>query len=264
MHTIRGVVADMDGVIWRGDEVLPGAAAFFQYINGRLPYVFATNNSSRTAAYYIDKLNKLGIPAAPGQIISSAIATAGYLAKRYPPHSQMYVVGGVGIKEALRQHGFVLTNAPRNTPTAVVVGIDREITYEKLKMAIMHVHRGAALFGTNADKTIPVPDGLAPGAGSILAAIEAGAGVSATVIGKPASPMFEIALERLQTQPEETLMIGDRLETDIEGAQRLRMKTALVLSGVTTDAAIMDAKPDFIFQDLAELVSWWRNNDEKT
>ena len=138
----------------------------------------------------------------------------------------------------------------------VVSGIDRAFTYDKLKAATTHIRNGAVFIGTNGDHTFPVPGGLAPGAGSILAAIEAATDTRPVIIGKPEKPMFEISLQRLGTRPEETLMIGDRIETDIEGAQNASMKTALMLSGVAKQADIinMNPAPDYVFENLAALL----------
>lgn len=248
------MVVDMDGVLWRGEETLPGATQLFAYLHGRIPYLFATNNSSRTVGYFLERFQRIGIPAEPWQVLSSAVATAEYLARLYPPGSKAYVVGGEGIKTALQEKGFTLINAFGITPDVVVSGIDRTFTYQKLYMAVTHIRNGAKFFGTNGDVTFPIPDGVSPGAGSIAAAIATAAEVEAVFIGKPAAPMFEIALARLGTPPEYTLMVGDRYETDILGAHRAGMKTALVLSGISTSTAIMDIKPDFVFDDLAAVL----------
>ena len=247
----------MDGVIWRDRELLPGAAAFFAYLKSRnLPYVFATNNSTHTVEHYVELLNGFSIPVEPRQIVSSGSATAAYLAERYPPGTRVYVVGHIGLKKTLQAYGFILMDAPGITPEVVVSGIDRGFTYDKLKAATTHIRNGAVFIGTNGDHTFPVPGGLAPGAGSILAAIEAATDTRPVIIGKPEKPMFEISLQRLGTRPEETLMIGDRIETDIEGAQNASMKTALMLSGVAKQADIinMNPAPDYVFENLAALL----------
>ena len=255
LDNIRGIVADLDGVVWRAYHPLPGVPDFFQSMNGRIPYAFASNNSSRTVDEYVEKLNGLGIPAEPHQIVSSATATADYLAERYPRGTLMYVIGGPGIKMALQQKGFVLLNAPGRRPDLVVVGIDRTLTYAKMQLAVTHIRAGAVFIGTNGDRTFPIPGGYALGAGSILAAIESATDITPIVIGKPESPMFEVALQRLGTAPAATLMIGDRLETDIMGANRIGMKSALMLSGIAREADIMnsDYQPDAVYENLAAL-----------
>lgn len=253
---IRGVIADMDGVLWRGDMPLPGASEFFQYLHERhIPYVFATNNSSRAVAYYVEKLSNLKIPVLSGQVVTSANATAAYLFHHYTAQAKIFVVGETGLKTTLQAYGFTLVNGGMQ-PDFVVSGIDRYFNYQKLRQAADYIRNGAVYIATNSDKTLPVPDGLIPGAGSIQAAIEAASGQSAVIIGKPESPMFEIALQQLGTSPEETLMIGDRLETDIVGAGRLGIQTALMLSGVSTE--VTDIHPDGIYEHLAALLNNWR------
>lgn len=256
LETIKAIVADMDGVLWRGDTALPGAAAFFQHIQGKLPYVFATNNSTKTVETYIQKLSRFGIPAQPEQIITSAVATASYLAKEYTDGATVYAVGEHGIQYELQSRGFRLIAGREQPPALVVVGLSRQFTYETLHNAIHHIRNGARFIGTNADTTFPIPEGFAPGAGSIIAAIEAGAGVIPEIIGKPAAPMFQIALSRLGISAAQTLMIGDRLETDIQGAAALGMKTALVLSGVASETDIIHStvQPNVVYRDLEALL----------
>lgn len=256
-QTIRAVIADMDGVLWRDHDPLPGASDFFQYLYAQhIPYIFATNNSARTVAYYQEKLSGIGIPTQAEQVITSAVATAGYLVNHYPPNSHLYVIGEVGLKTALQAEGFVLTDGLRNRPAAVVVGLDRQFSYIKLNQGARYIRAGAAFIATNTDKTFPATEGLAPGAGSIVAAVATASGIDPIVIGKPGAPMFQIALERLQVDPAHTLMIGDRLDTDIEGASILGMKTALMLSGVATETDIINNKtmPDVVYDNLAALL----------
>lgn len=256
LNTIRGIITDMDGVLWRGDAPLPGAAAFFRYWHGRIPYVFATNNSSRTVDYYVEKIGKMAIPVERAQIITSSTATADYILQTYPDAKTAFVIGEIGIKTALQNIGLTLVEKGIQ-PDLVVAGIDRQFDYQKLKLAADYIRNGAVFIGTNGDKTLPVPDGFIPGAGSILAALTAASGTVPHLIGKPEAPMFEVALLRLGTSPNQTLMIGDRMETDIVGAARLGIKTALVLSGVTTETAIIHSsehstiQPDFVYDDLA-------------
>ena len=140
-------------------------------------------------------------------------------------------------------------------PVAVVAGIDRTVTYSKLNIAARVIRKGAVFVGTNPDKTYPTPEGLAPGAGTILAAIEAASGVKPWIVGKPSPAMYEIAIERLGVAPNETLVVGDRIETDIAGGQALGCKTALVLSGVTSlsQAKAWLPQPDFVMADLTSV-----------
>ncbi|MCU0512057.1 MAG: HAD-IIA family hydrolase [Anaerolineae bacterium] len=251
---MQALIMDMDGVLWRGDEALPGLAAFFAWLRraGR-PFVLATNNSSRPPAQYVQKLAGLGVPdILPQQIITSATATAIYLRARYPAGTRVHVVGMDGVRQALLEADFALVE---EDAAVVVAGVDFELTYDKAKRAALMIRAGADFVGTNPDATFPTPEGLIPGAGSILALLETAGGKAPLVIGKPEPAMFEVALRRLGTLPEQTLMVGDRLDTDIFGAYRAGLKTALVLTGVSRreDVAHSPVLPDAIFEDLPAL-----------
>ncbi len=256
-QAIKAVILDMDGVLWRGDEVLPGGEAFFAFCQQHdIAYAFATNNSTRTVEMYIEKLGGIGISARPEQIITSAVATADYIAREYPVDTPVYVIGGAGIRQALARKGF---RENSEQPGLVVVGMDVEVTYEKLKVATLLIRDGAVFIGTNGDRTFPIPEGLAPGNGSILAAIQTATDVKPLVIGKPETAMYDVALRRLQAQAGQTLMVGDRLETDILGGQRASLQTALVLTGITTheQAAKDTIQADGVFDTLAALHATW-------
>lgn len=255
--SIRAAVLDMDGVLWRGSEVLPRVADFFAFLgeNG-LDFALATNNSTKTVESYVERLNGLGIPAQPHQVITSSVATGDYISRHYPAGTPVYIVGQDGIRQALAQRGY-----PEDAHNArlVVVGMDFHVTYDKLKQAALLIRAGAHFIGTNGDRTFPLPEGIAPGNGSLLAAIETATDVKPTVIGKPETAMFDVALARLGLAPEQVLMVGDRLETDILGGQRAGLRTALVLTGITTRAqAEADAiQADAVFDSLADLYAQW-------
>lgn len=254
MRDIQGVVMDMDGVIWRGDELLPGALALFDLLKRRgLPFAAATNNSAKSPADYQIKLAAMGIEGIrEDQVLTSGKVTISYLLQHYPAGTPIYVVGGDGLKQMIARAGFELSDLGR----VVVVGVDFDVTYNKLKRATQLIRGGAEFIGTNGDKTFPMPDGLVPGAGSILAAIIAAAGRSPITMGKPNRPMFEAALNLLGTPAERTLMIGDRLDTDIDGAKAAGLRTALVLTGVSTRADVdaSPTRPDAIYDDLNGLI----------
>jgi 4-nitrophenyl phosphatase len=192
------------------------------------------------------------------QIVTSSDATADVLASAYPARGRVFVVGENGILSALAERGFTAVSDPADAGPvkAVVAGIDRGLSYQKLRRATLHIRAGAAFYGTNGDRTFPTPEGLVPGAGSILAALAAATDVTPTVIGKPAPFMLEMAAERVGLSEAEVLVVGDRLETDIAGGQAMRARTALVLSGVSTreQAAAWKPAPDLIAADLAALV----------
>jgi len=207
-----------------------------------------------TPEYYQEKLEKFGVLIDSPIIVTSALAAAYALKRRWPMGGVVYIVGEIGLRKALQDNGF---NSDNEDALAVVAGLDRNLTYNTLKIASRLIRQGAAFYGTNPDKTFPTPEGLAPGAGTILAALEAASGIAPIVIGKPSPILFESALEKLQTRPQETLVIGDRLDTDILGGKRAGMRTALVLSGVSSqeDLANWHPKPDLVAHSLAELVS---------
>ncbi|MBI5930220.1 MAG: HAD family hydrolase [Chloroflexi bacterium] len=256
---ICGVILDMDGVIWRGSEILPGVPAFFEFLaSHHIPYVFATNNSTRTPEMYTEKISGLGIKVEIHQIVTSSLVTGRYLREHYPNASKAYVVGQDGIYAALRGVGLEIVEDEQ--ADFVVVGLDRTLTYAKLQAACYQIQRGALFIGTNGDVTLPEPDGYIPGAGSILALLETATKQAPLIMGKPEKPMFEYALGVLGTTPETTLMIGDRVETDIWGAKRAGLPSALVLSGVSDEADLQsrhDYQPDGIYQDLADLQQQW-------
>ena len=258
LSDIKAVASDMDGVLWRGDEPLPGMVTLFQMLHRRgLPFALVTNNSMKTPLDYVAKLSKLGVAdVREDQIITSSTTTVSYLKATYPTGSPMHVLGGDGLRRVLIAGGFTLDDA---VPKAVVVGLDTNLTYDKLKRASFLIRAGADFIATNQDDSIPTPEGLAPGAGSIVAALKASTGKQPMVMGKPDAPMFEAALRLLGTAPADTLMIGDRLNTDITGAALLGFKTALVLTGVSTraDAEVNMIKPDGIYNDLAALLESW-------
>lgn len=253
MENIRALILDMDGVIWRGEEPIGDLPAIFKdFEEKKLKIIFATNNTTLSIDEYINKLDNLGVNSEPWQILTSATATTEYLSAIHPKGGPVYVIGEAGLKSALKENNFV--HADENV-LAVIVGLDREVNYEKLLRGSLLIQGGAAFLGTNPDRTLPTPQGIAPGAGAIISALEAASGVKAKIIGKPQTTMFTQALERLKTTPEETLVVGDRIETDIAGGQAAGCKTALVLSGVTNQdmAVTWSPLPDIILPDLSTL-----------
>jgi 4-nitrophenyl phosphatase len=243
----------MDGVLWRGDEWLVEPAELFARLQeAGIAIGLATNNATRTPVYYIEKFAAVGVTLEARQIVNSGIAAAHYLVERFPDRGDVIVVGEWGLAETLAKHGF---HQNGTEPIAVVCGMDRQVTYDKIKVAAMAIRAGALFIGTNPDRTFPTPEGFAPGAGAILAAIEAASDVIPIITGKPEPAMYEILLRELGTEPAETLVVGDRLETDIAGGLALGSPTALVLSGVSTraDAEVSEFPPDHIFSDLNTL-----------
>ncbi len=255
-HAIKAIISDMDGVLWRGAQALPGMTDFFDFLFTReISFVLATNNSRNTPADYVDKLAAMGVDGIkPCHIVTSGTATAITLQAQYPAGTRVYVVGGHGLKQLLSDAGFVLADSDAEL---VVCGIDFDLTYDKLKTATLLIRGGARFIGTNPDSSFPSPEGLVPGAGSILALLESASGCAPTIIGKPERAMFEAALRQAGAHASETLMIGDRIGTDIIGAEALGIQTALVMTGVETEASLRasETQPDLVFAGLPELVA---------
>lgn len=250
----RGVVLDLDGVVYRGSELLPGAAEFLAWLRDRgLPFAFVTNNSTRTPAQYVEHLRSLGIVAQEAQVVTSALCTAALL-RRWELRGPVLVVGGEGLRQAVQQAGYEVVE--EGLAEAVVVGLDPQLTYARLRAACSAIRRGARFVAANLDANLPVEGELWPGAGAIAAAIRTATGCEPVCVGKPEPYPFQMALERLGTPPQETLMVGDQLPTDVVGASRMGMRTALVLTGVTSEEAAQAApvRPDLVARDLGELL----------
>jgi len=245
----------MDGVLWRGNTPIVDLAPVFQIIREhKINYAFATNNSTKTPAMYKQRLNNLSVPVEEKQILTSATTSANLLKEKNPNGGPVYILGEKGLKEALHEKNFF---HQEENVLAVVGGLDTKLTYEKMKRVTLLLQKEVDFYYTNSDTTFPSPDGKIPGAGSILKMLEVASGREAILAGKPLPKMFENALEVLGTQPENTLVIGDRIETDILGGIRANCLTALVLSGITLRSELTNFtyKPDLIFDDLSELVN---------
>jgi 4-nitrophenyl phosphatase len=250
----KALLLDMDGVLWRDSEAIGDLPAVFDKIdNMGLQVAFVTNNATRTAKQYLSKFQDFGVDVQAEQIYTSALASAEYLSQMHPDGGKVFIVGEKGLQMALEERGF---QHGEEDCLAVVVGLDREINYEKLTRATFLVRSGVSLIGTNPDMTLPTPDGLAPGAGSIIAAIESASGVSAKIIGKPQATLLNSAIDKLGLSASEVLMVGDRLETDIAAGQNAGCATALVLSGASSQAQADSWKPaaDYVEADLSSLV----------
>ena len=260
LSEIKALISDMDGVLWRGDNKLPAMEEFFVFLREQnIPFVLATNNSGRHTDNYIQKLAKMGVPnIRPQELVTSATATVDYLKQRYPDGARLFVIGNEGLFQTLQEADFVIADS---NVDAVVAGLDFDFTYAKARQATLLIrNEGASFIGTNPDTTFPSPVGLVPGAGSVIGMLQLTTDVEPVIIGKPKRAMFEVALERLGTRPEETLMLGDRLNTDIEGAYNTGIKTALILTGVNTRDDIDRIQPDYIIDDLPALMTLWRNS----
>lgn len=260
---IRAFIIDMDGVLYEGRRVLPGAVEFMALLRReKIPYLFLTNNATRTPAQFVARLAEMGIEARGEQVLTSALATARHLAQQHAG-ARVLPVGEAGLLEALRQEGLQIVEEVDANPDYVVAALDTKLTYAKLREATWAVRRGARLIATNLDKTLPTERGEAPGAGAIVGALEIATGVQAEAIGKPQEGILRQALDILGTAARETAMIGDRLETDILGARRVDIYTILVLTGITTPEMLQHSsiQPDLVLSDLTQLVSLWQNRE---
>jgi 4-nitrophenyl phosphatase len=255
LTTIRALILDMDGVLWRGAQPIGNLPAIFEGIR-RLNWgvVLATNNCTATIAQFQEKLAGFGVNIEASQIINSGQVTGRYLKRKFPQGGPVFTVGEPALDTLLSESGFVPSDG--SDALAVVAGMDRGLTYQKLTHATLLIRAGCLFIGTNPDRTFPIPEGLAPGAGAVLAALEAATDIKPVIMGKPMPEIFHACLERLGTSIHETLAVGDRLETDIAGAQAVGCRSALTLSGVTSSqqAAAWSPAPDWVGRDLTALV----------
>jgi 4-nitrophenyl phosphatase len=255
---IKSLIIDMDGVIWRSDAPIGDLAAIFNRIRERgLKFVFATNNSTKTSSQYVSRLHEFGVDVAPWQVVTSSQAAAHAMAENLPPGSEVFMIGEEGLRIPLEEKGFaVLSIADAPQAQAVVMGLDRGVNFEKLVEATLLVRTGIPFYATNTDKTFPTPRGQIPGAGAWLSVITTATSVQPIVAGKPFPFLMDLSMERLGTDRNETLVIGDRLDTDIAAGQAVGCPTALVLTGVSTREQAGNWRPkiDIVVEDLATLI----------
>ncbi len=268
---IKALIIDMDGVLWHGDEALPGLTEFFQTIRDKqLPFILATNNARLTPKEYIDKLNKMGIAVASHEILTSGMATAFYLAQKYNPVStKIFVIGENGARQPLIDQGFTLIDTYLlngndkllESADLVVCGLDKNLSWVKLSTATINIRSGAKLIGTNGDTTLPSEFGLVLGNGAVLAALAAATNIQPIIVGKPEPIMYQQAMALLGSKPSETIAIGDRLDTDILGAVRTDIRSIMVLTGVSSkqDLQLIDYKPTWIMPDIRDITRILKN-----
>lgn len=252
--THKAIVSDMDGVIYRGGQLIPGAKEFVhRMLEQKVPFLFLTNNSEQTPLDLKRKLERMGIDGlTEDNFITAAMATAMFLAQQ-TPHGTAYVIGGGGLMAELYKAGFSISTSH---PDYVVVGKTAGFNYEMMKTATQLIARGAEFIGTNPDIVDPTETGaLEPACGSILASIECATGRKPYIIGKPNSLMMVLARRKLGSEAESTYMIGDRMDTDIVGGMEAGMRTCLVLSGVTNREMLnsFPYRPDHVFNDVGEI-----------
>jgi 4-nitrophenyl phosphatase len=258
ISAIQATILDMDGVLWRGSETIGDLPALFQEMKRRgWKVMLATNNATRSISQFVDKFKSLGVLIESWQVINSGQAAAHYLKKIYPKGGPLYIVGEEGLINTMAEAGFYQSE---DHPLGVLAGLNRQLTYEMLRKACLLIRSGLPFYGTNPDATFPSPEGLIPGAGTVIGAIEIASGVQAHLMGKPSPEMYRVALERLDTEASRTLVVGDRLDTDIAGGQVLGCLTGMVLTGVSTleEAHQQTPPPDIIAEDLTSLLELTR------
>ncbi len=255
----QALIIDMDGVLWEGNRALPGLEEFFLLLRKKsLPFVLATNNASLTQDQYVSKLKNMGVTVSRNEILTSSMATAHYLAEQSTPNTaRAFVIGEQGLRQPLSEKGFTLVDSyDENTPADYVIcGLDRKLTWDKLADASLHLHAGAKFIATNADTTLPTERGPVVGNGAILAALQAPTQISPTVIGKPEPIMYQQAMGILNADLENTIAIGDRLDTDILGAVNTGIRSAMVLTGISKedDLKSIDYQPTWIMSDICAI-----------
>ncbi len=259
LSKIKTILFDGDGVLWRVDEKVPGVNQIFEVIRrDNIQWALLTNNNTKTVSNYVDKLNHFGIPATLENVFSSLTVTTAYLKRKFGEHTAIFVVGMSSVIVTMQEAGFRVYSGEEPPPEpvkAVVAGMDRELTHAKVKVAMRLILAGAEFIATNTDSSFPTPEGINPGTGMVIGALIGTTNVQPTVMGKPGVEMFHIAVEQLNADPETTVMIGDRLNTDIQGAQNAGLGSILVLTGVTTAAVAAESPihPDLTFPSVAEL-----------
>ncbi len=278
------LLVDLDGVVYRGRTPIPGVAAVLAArARGGDEVVYVTNNSMHYRGDYVARLESMGAPVAPEHVVSSARATALYLARERPGLRRVLVLGGSGLRRELEDVGLEVTDAGAaaerlaslraaarsagtaapdrlevaGRPETVVVGLDPALTYRSLALAADAIRAGALFIATNRDPVFPTEDGLRPGAGSVVAALETTTGVAPVTIGKPAPLLLATAAAVAGVRPADAVMVGDSLATDVAAARAVGARCVLMLTGVTSAAQVAalpaSERPDVVARDAAEL-----------
>jgi len=248
----RAFIIDMDGVVYHGNQLLKGAAEFVDWLDkNEKAYLFLTNSSERSPVELAQKLSRLGIDVSPAHFYTSALATASFLASQHPGGS-VYVIGEPGLIQALYEAGFTMNNV---NPDYVVVGEGRGYSLESLEKAVRLVAGGARLIGTNPDLSGPAEGGIVPACGALVAPIELATKTKAYFVGKPNPLIMRHGLRRLNARREETVIIGDRMDTDIIAGIETEIETVLVLSGVTSmkELPMFPYQPGHILEGVFEI-----------
>lgn len=248
----NGYLVDLDGTIYRGKEIIPAGKRFVETLQQKeIPFLFVTNNTTKTPETVAKRLkDEFEIRVEPQEVYTATLATIDYMRDQNRGTS-FYAIGESGLIQLILQAGFTWNE---KDPDYVVVGLDSEVTYDKLTTATLAIRQGALFIGTNPDKNIPTEKGLLPGAGSLIALVESATQQRAVYIGKPEAIIMEKALEQISLTKEEVLMVGDNYETDIQSGIRNGVDSLLVLSGFTAKEAVphLPVKPTYIVDSLDE------------
>ena len=251
----KGFIFDLDGTVYISDRLIPAADRVIRLLreSGR-KLVFLSNKPLQTRENYASKLTRLGVPTQPDEVVNSTLVMINYL-KKNGPDAKLFVVGETPFIEELKRAGFQITEEPKEIEY-VVVAFDRTFDYRKLDISFQAIKLGAHFVATNPDRTCPVEGGEIPDCAGMIAAIEAVTQKKVEVIvGKPSPFIIQTALEVMGLQPEDCILIGDRLETDIKMGKNSRIATGLVLTGVTDEKTLKESsiQPDFVFQSIADV-----------
>ncbi|MBA2175756.1 TIGR01457 family HAD-type hydrolase [Halobacillus locisalis] len=254
MKEYKGYLIDLDGTMYRGEVEIEGAASFVHYLKKQhLPYLFLTNNSSKTANQIAEKLVGLGIPADEKQVFTSSMATTSYISDRNEK-ARVFAIGEYGLIDALEEEGHTLVEEDADY---VVMGIDRDISYEKLTKACLNVRAGATLISTNGDIAIPTERGMVPGNGALTSVVSVSTGVEPIFIGKPEPVIMSQALEAIGMDKEDVLMVGDNYLTDITAGMKAGLDTLMVETGVSTFEGIKgyNHQPTYTYNNLTDVIA---------
>lgn len=260
LREIDALIIDIDGVLYEGNRVLPGGVELIEHLNRHCtPYLFLSNNTTYPFRHHVEKLTRLGVPDPANVLITAARITAQVIAAESEPGTCCFVIGELGLIEALEQSGLKVTQSDYQSASYVVVGMDRQLTYEKLRSAALAIRAGAQFISSNPDPSYPDGEHIVPASGAVQAALEASTGILARLTGKPALPGFQKALEMLGTEASRTGMLGDQPEIDIQGAVNAGLQAILVLSSLTPHyhPGDGDAKPVAVFSSTSDFYKHW-------
>nr|WP_263313901.1 TIGR01457 family HAD-type hydrolase [Mammaliicoccus sp. Marseille-Q6498] len=254
MKDYKGYLIDLDGTMYKGSEIIEGAIEFINFLNeNNKDYLFVTNNSSKTPAEVAEKLNNMGFNTSSEHVITSAMATAGYISEASPGAS-VYMVGGSGLNTALNDAGLIVKEDEH--VDYVVMGLDVNISYEKLSVACLAVRNGAKFISTNKDVSIPNERGFLPGNGSLTSVVSVSTGQTPIFIGKPETIIMDQAIEKIGLAKEDCVMIGDLYDTDILAGINSKIDTMHVQTGVTTleEIELKEVRPTYSIKNLLEAI----------